>query len=50
MQGCGSAANGITLGAGPHVVQTQPGFPPGVDVDIDSLVLDSAPGGTAARR
>jgi len=47
VKGCGSAANGITLGPGPHVVQTQPGFPPGVDVDIDSLVLDSAPGGSA---
>ena len=32
---------------GPHEVQTQPGFPPGVDVDIDSVVLDSAPGGAA---
>ncbi len=47
VSGCGSAAHGITLGPGPHEVQTQPGFPPGVDVDIDSLVLDSAPGGAA---
>ncbi|MGH3185205.1 MAG: hypothetical protein ACRDOE_25320, partial [Streptosporangiaceae bacterium] len=47
VQGCGSAANGISLGAGPHQVRTQPGFPPGVDVNIDSLVLDSAPNGTA---
>jgi len=47
VRGCGSAANGISLGAGPHIVQTQPGFPPGVDLDIDSLVLDSAPGGAA---
>ena len=46
-RGCGSAANGITLGAGPHEVRTQPGFPPGVDVDINSVVLDSAPGGAA---
>ena len=45
VKGCGSAATGITLGAGPHEVQTQPGFPPGVD--IDSLVFDSAPGGAA---
>jgi hypothetical protein len=29
------------------VVRTQPGFPPGVDLDVDSLVLDSAPGGAA---
>jgi len=47
VQGCGSAAKGISLGPGPHVVQTQPGFPPGVNIDIDSLVLDSAPGGAA---
>jgi hypothetical protein len=47
VQGCGSAANGIALGAGPHQVRTQPGFPPGVDVNIDSLVLDSAPNGAA---
>jgi arabinofuranan 3-O-arabinosyltransferase len=47
IQGCGSAANGISLAAGPHEVQTQPGFPPGVDVDVDSVVLDSAPGGSA---
>ncbi len=47
VRGCGSAADGIALGPGPHVVQTQPGFPPGVNVDIDSIVLDSAPGGAA---
>jgi hypothetical protein len=47
LQGCGSAAHGISLGAGPHEVQTQPGFPPGVDVNVDSLVLDSAPTGAA---
>ena len=46
VRGCGSAASGIVLGPGPHVVRTQPGFPPGVDLDIDSVVLDSAPGGT----
>ncbi len=28
VSGCGSAAPGITLGPGPHVVRTQPGFPP----------------------
>jgi arabinofuranan 3-O-arabinosyltransferase len=47
VQGCGSAAKGITLAAGSHEVQTQPGAPPGADIDIDSLVLDSAPGGAA---
>ncbi|HUY23268.1 MAG TPA: alpha-(1-_3)-arabinofuranosyltransferase family protein [Acidimicrobiales bacterium] len=47
VHGCGSATDGITLGAGPHELQTQPGFPPGVDVNIDSLVLDSGPGGSA---
>jgi hypothetical protein len=35
------------LTAGTHEVQTQPGAPPGADIDIDSLVLDSAPGGAA---
>jgi len=45
VRGCGSAADGITLGAGAHELQTQPGVSPGVDVDIDSLVLDSAAGG-----
>ena len=47
VRGCGSAAHGISLGAGDHEVQTQPGFSPGVDFDIDSLIFDSAPGGTA---
>jgi len=47
LRGCGSAANGIALGAGPHEVQTAPGFAPGADIEIDSLVLDSAPGGGA---
>jgi hypothetical protein len=47
VRGCGSAAHGIALGAGPHIVRTQPGFPPGVDVAVNSVVLDSAPGGAA---
>jgi arabinofuranan 3-O-arabinosyltransferase len=47
VRGCGSAANGVSLGAGPHALQTQPGSAPGIGVDVDSLVLDSAPGGTA---
>ncbi len=45
--GCGSAARRDHPRARAALVQTQPGFPPGVDVDIDSLVLDSAPGGAA---
>jgi len=47
VRGCGSAANGIAMAAGTHEVQTQPGVTPGVDFDVDSLVLDSAPGGAA---
>ena len=47
VQGCGSAAAGVTLAAGSHLLQTQPGFTPGIGVDVDSLVLDSAPGGAA---
>jgi len=47
VRGCGSAALGITLATGSHEVQTQPGRSPGVDLDVDSLVLDSAPGGAA---
>jgi arabinofuranan 3-O-arabinosyltransferase len=47
LQACGAAATGITLAAGTHVLQTAPGFTPSVGTDIDSLVLDSAPGGEA---
>ncbi|HUI03176.1 MAG TPA: alpha-(1-_3)-arabinofuranosyltransferase family protein [Acidimicrobiales bacterium] len=47
VRGCGAAAGGITLSAGSHLLQTQPGSTPGVGVDVDSLVLDSAPGGAA---
>jgi hypothetical protein len=47
VQGCGSAASGITLDAGTHELQTQPAFPGDADVEIDSLVLDSAEGGAA---
>ncbi|HLI74776.1 MAG TPA: alpha-(1-_3)-arabinofuranosyltransferase family protein [Acidimicrobiales bacterium] len=44
---CGPAANGVSLGAGPHELQTEPGYTPNVDVDVNSLVLDSAPSGGA---
>jgi arabinofuranan 3-O-arabinosyltransferase len=47
LRGCGSAAGGVTLGAGPHELDTRAGFSSGVDVDVDALVLDSAPGGGA---
>jgi hypothetical protein len=47
VQGCGTATGGIALQAGAHEVQTQPGFPPGVDVNFDSVVLDSAAFGAA---
>jgi len=51
--GCGSAANGITLGPGLHTITTVPGHTgcvtgpggPCAGVDVDQLVLDSAPGG-----
>ena len=50
---CGPDAKGITLGAGPHVVETAVGHnPPCASTpttctgwNIDQLVLDSAPGG-----
>ena len=50
---CGPDAKGITLSAGPHVVQTAPGHnPPCANApttctgwNIDQLALDSAPGG-----
>ena len=52
---CGPDANGITLGAGPHIVQTTAGHnPPCASTpatctgwNIDQLVLDSAAGGGA---
>ena len=52
---CGPDAKGITLGAGPHVVQTAAGHnPPCASTpttctgwNIDQLVLDSAAGGAA---
>ena len=52
---CGPDANGITLGAGPHIVQTAAGHnPPCASTpatctgwNIDQLVLDSAAGGGA---
>jgi arabinofuranan 3-O-arabinosyltransferase len=52
---CGPDAKGITLGAGPHVVQTAAGHgPPCASApttctgwNIDQLALDSAPGGGA---
>ena len=52
---CGPDAKGITLGAGPHVVETVPGHgPPCANApatctgwNIDQLALDSAPGGGA---
>jgi hypothetical protein len=47
LQACGAAVHGVTLSAGSHVLQTAAGFPGHADVQIDSLVLDSAPGGTA---
>ena len=45
VQACGPDAGGITLGPGPHVVQSTSGHLTGFD--IDQLVLDSAPGGGA---
>jgi len=45
VRGCGAAAAGITLGPGVHELQSAPGFPGAADVQIDDLVLDSAPGG-----
>jgi len=43
---CGSDdIHGITLGPGPHLLQTALGHSPTTGWNIDSLVLDSAPGG-----
>jgi len=47
LQGCATDAAGITLGAGTHVLRTAPGLDLDVGVNVDSLVLDSAPGGAA---
>ena len=55
LEPCGPDANGITLPAGPHIVQTALGHGPNcapnpatcTGWNIDQLVLDSAPGGTA---
>ncbi|HET9732659.1 MAG TPA: alpha-(1-_3)-arabinofuranosyltransferase family protein [Acidimicrobiales bacterium] len=43
LQTCGSTADGVTLGAGTHTVTTASWQHGGLDVD--GLVLDSAPGG-----
>jgi len=45
LQPCGADAQGITLRAGRHVMESAPGQSSGFD--IDQLVLDSAPGGGA---
>jgi arabinofuranan 3-O-arabinosyltransferase len=43
---CGADdVHGITLGAGTHILQTALGHTPATGWNIDSLVLDSAPGG-----
>ncbi|MHB8330361.1 MAG: discoidin domain-containing protein, partial [Acidimicrobiales bacterium] len=42
---CGSAAGGLSLGPGTHTVASALGHVTGID--IDQLVLDSAPGGVA---
>jgi arabinofuranan 3-O-arabinosyltransferase len=42
-EGCGPDAGGLSLGPGPHVVETAQGAATGID--LDRLVLDSAPGG-----
>ncbi|HWE65048.1 MAG TPA: hypothetical protein VG298_00235, partial [Acidimicrobiales bacterium] len=44
---CGPDANGITLSAGTHLVQTAVGHTPSTGWNIDQLVLDSAAGGGA---
>jgi len=45
---CGPDAHGITLSAGPHVLQTAIGHSTATGWNIDQLVLDSAAGGGAA--
>jgi arabinofuranan 3-O-arabinosyltransferase len=45
---CGPDANGITLAAGTHLLQTAVGHTPTTGWNVDQLVLDSAAGGGAA--
>jgi hypothetical protein len=45
---CGSAAAGITLGPGKHVIETALGHTPSTGWNVDQLTLDSAPGGGPA--
>jgi arabinofuranan 3-O-arabinosyltransferase len=45
---CGPDANGVTLAAGTHVVQTAIGHSTTTGWNIDQLILDSAAGGGAA--
>ncbi|HXW35697.1 MAG TPA: discoidin domain-containing protein, partial [Acidimicrobiales bacterium] len=45
---CGPDANGITLGAGTHLLQTAIGHTTTTGWNLDQLVFDSAPGGRAA--
>jgi hypothetical protein len=45
---CGPSAGGITLGPGPHIVETALGHSPLTGWNVDQLVLDSAPGGGPA--
>lgn len=44
-QGCGPSKHGVQLNAGPNVIVSTPGNKTGFD--INSLALDSAPGGSA---
>jgi len=46
LKACGNSTDGVTLGAGPHVVQTSPRLPSGWS--IDQLALESAAGGGPA--
>src|SRR5262249_25085622 len=43
---CGPTAQGLTLGAGRHVIRTRPGQDTGID--LDRLVLSSDAGGAAS--
>jgi len=45
---CGPSAKGVTLAPGLHVVETSAGHSTLTGWNVDQLVLDSAPGGTAA--
>lgn len=50
LQPCGSTdIHGVTLGPGTHTIQAAAGHNPATGWNIDSLVLDSAPGGSAQR-